>query len=59
MVAEDYLVFRLLEELAAGRNAMRVTEKLLAAVSKRFMVIPIAEAELAKLIRAWRELRIA
>lgn len=54
----DYLVFRLLEELAAGRDAIRVTEKVLAAVSQRFVVIPIAEAELAKLIHAWRGMRI-
>ena len=55
----DYLVFRLLDELAAGRNAFQVTDKLLAAVSQRFIVLLIAENELAKLIRAWRALRIA
>lgn len=55
----DYLVFRLLDELAMGRSAFQVADKLIAAVARRFIVIPIAESELAKIIGAWRAVRIA
>lgn len=55
----DYVVFRLLDELAVGRNAFLVTDKLLTAVTRRLLLIPVAEQELGKLIRAWRAMRIA
>lgn len=54
----DYLVFRLLDELGVGRNALEVSEKLLAAVSQRFALITVAEVQIAKLIHTWRNLRI-
>ena len=54
----DFLVFRLLDELGAERNAHEVSEKLLAAVSQRFTLITVAETQIVKLIRTWRELRI-
>jgi hypothetical protein len=55
----DYLVFRLLDELAVGRNPFQVTDKLITAVARRMLVLPIARHELGKLIRAWRALRLA
>lgn len=54
----DYLVFRLLDELGVGRNAFEVSEKLLAAVSQRFVLITVAEAQIARLIQTWRAFRI-
>jgi hypothetical protein len=54
----DYLVFRLLDELGTGRDVFQVTEKLLASVNQRFLVNPIAQSEVAKLIVAWRSMRI-
>ena len=38
---------------------LQVTDKLLAAVARRLIVLPVAEHELGKLIRAWRALRLA
>jgi len=55
----DYLVFRLLDELAAGRNTLQVTDKLFVAVAQRFTIIPVAVTELAKLINAWRAIHLA
>ena len=54
----DYLILRLLDELASKRHSFRVTDKLLDALSNRFTVNPVAEAELVKLINAWRAIRI-
>ena len=54
----DYLVFRLLDELGTGRNVVQVTEKLLASVAQRFIVNPIGQSEVAKLILVWRAIRI-
>lgn len=54
----DYLVLRLLDELAAGRNPLQVSEALLTVLSQVLVVHPIAHVELAKLIQAWRAIRI-
>lgn len=54
----DYLVFRLLDEIGVGRGVGQVTDKLLASVARRFIVNPIAESEVVKLIMAWRAMRI-
>ena len=56
--SSDYLLLRLLDELAAGRNPLQVSEALLDVLSQILVVNPIAQLELAKLIHAWRAMRI-
>ncbi len=51
------LMFRLLDEVATGRNPFRVTEKLLRELSVRFEVIPLAALNFSKLVLMWRRLR--
>jgi len=54
----DYVVLRLLDELASKRHPVRVTDKLLEALSIRFALNPAAEVHLHKMIQAWRAIRI-
>ncbi len=56
--SSDYLLLRLLDELAVGRNPLQVSEALLGVLSQILVVHPIAQVELAKLIHAWRAIRI-
>lgn len=53
-----YLTLRLLDVLATKRHPFRVTGKLLYAISIRFVLNPIGELELQKIIQAWRAIRI-
>lgn len=54
----DYLTLRLMDELASRRHPLRVTDKLLDALSIRFALNPVAEVELQKIIQAWRAIRV-
>ena len=54
----DYVTLRLLDELARQRHPLRVTDKLLDALSIRFALNPVAELELQKIIQAWRAIRV-
>jgi tetratricopeptide (TPR) repeat protein len=54
----DYLLFHLLDTLSVGRDAMRVSNKLLGALSHTLALAPIAEVEMGRTIRAWRSIRI-
>jgi len=56
--ATDYLIFHLLDCLANGRNPMQVSDKLRIALSHFLTLIPVAEVEVSKMIRAWQAIRL-